>query len=195
MNYLAHAYLSFNIPEILVGNMISDYVKGKKQFDYSPGIQQGITLHRAIDDFTDHHPATKAGALIFKPHYRLYGGAFMDVVYDHFLASDHHEFTETSLLHFSQQVYATLDQYTAIMPEPFARTFPYMKRYNWLYGYRQTEGIAHSFEGLVRRTTWLTESATAFSLFEQHYALLRQYYHDFFPAIKAFTRQRLPPVG
>ncbi|MBK7121978.1 MAG: hypothetical protein IPH68_03715 [Chitinophagaceae bacterium] len=29
MNYLAHAYLSFNDPEILLGNMISDYIKGK----------------------------------------------------------------------------------------------------------------------------------------------------------------------
>ena len=33
MNYLAHAYLSFNDPEILVGNMISDFVKGKKKAD------------------------------------------------------------------------------------------------------------------------------------------------------------------
>lgn len=34
MNYLAHAYFSFGDPAILTGNMISDYVKGKKQFDY-----------------------------------------------------------------------------------------------------------------------------------------------------------------
>ena len=60
MNYLAHAYLSFNEPEILVGNMISDFVKGKKKFDYSPGVQKGIALHRAIDNFTDYHTATKA---------------------------------------------------------------------------------------------------------------------------------------
>jgi acyl carrier protein phosphodiesterase len=40
MNYLAHAYLSFNDPEILVGNMISDFVKGKKKFD-SPRYQAG----------------------------------------------------------------------------------------------------------------------------------------------------------
>ncbi len=36
MNYLAHAYLSFGDPDILAGNMISDFVKGKKKFDY-PG--------------------------------------------------------------------------------------------------------------------------------------------------------------
>jgi acyl carrier protein phosphodiesterase len=39
MNYLAHAYLSFNEPEILTGNMISDFVKGKKKFEFS------LTIH------------------------------------------------------------------------------------------------------------------------------------------------------
>ncbi len=51
MNYLAHAYLSFHDPEVLVGNMISDFVKGKKQYDYPDGIQKGIRLHRIIDLF------------------------------------------------------------------------------------------------------------------------------------------------
>ena len=39
MNYLAHAYLSFGNEDILVGNMISDFVKGKKKYDYSITIQ------------------------------------------------------------------------------------------------------------------------------------------------------------
>ena len=81
MNLLAHAYLSFGQPQLLVGNMISDYVKGKKQYDYPLGIQQGIRLHRAIDAFTDSHAATAKGKAIFKPAVGLYAGAFMDVVY------------------------------------------------------------------------------------------------------------------
>jgi acyl carrier protein phosphodiesterase len=76
MNYLAHAYLSFNEPEILAGNMISDFVKGKKKFDYSLTIQQGIALHRAIDQFTDFHPVTQEAKSYFKKDYRLYSGAF-----------------------------------------------------------------------------------------------------------------------
>ena len=58
MNYLAHAFLSFNDSGLLIGNMISDFVKGKKQFDYTPDIQKGIRLHRMIDTYTDAHPAT-----------------------------------------------------------------------------------------------------------------------------------------
>ena len=86
MNYLAHAYLSFNEPAILVGNMISDFIKGKKQFDYPGPIQKGIRLHRDIDNFTDTHPVTQQLKSYFRPAYRLYSGAFSDVVYDHFLA-------------------------------------------------------------------------------------------------------------
>ncbi len=97
MNYLAHAYLSFHNPDILAGNMISDFVKGKKQFDYPSIIQKGIRLHRDIDTFTDQHPSTKKGKEDFKPAVGSYSGAFMDVVYDHFLALDTDEFFENNL--------------------------------------------------------------------------------------------------
>ena len=86
VNYLAHAYLSFGDAEVLTGNMISDFVKGKKKFNYPERILGGINLHRAIDEFTDDHPVNKAVAKIFRPAYGLYSGALLDVVYDHFLA-------------------------------------------------------------------------------------------------------------
>ena len=84
MNYLAHAYLSFGQPGVLTGNMISDFVKGKKKFDYPAEIRRGIALHRSIDQFTDTHAATREAKEVFRPAYRLYSGAFVDVVFDHF---------------------------------------------------------------------------------------------------------------
>src|SRR5687767_10055662 len=103
MNFLAHAYLSFDHPEILVGNLISDFVKGKKKFDYSENIQHGIALHRAIDTFTDYHQTTQIAKSFFRADYRLYSGAFMDIVYDHFLANDTNEFAdERTLLQFTE---------------------------------------------------------------------------------------------
>ena len=65
MNYLAHAYLSFNKPGILAGNMISDFVKGKRKYDYPEEIQHGIAVHREIDRFTDAHSITKEAKEIF----------------------------------------------------------------------------------------------------------------------------------
>ncbi len=188
MNYLAHAYLSFNHEEILVGNLISDFVKGKKKFTYPEGIQKGIILHRAIDTFTDTHEATKMAKDIFRPGYRLYSGAFVDVVYDHFLATDPNEFTEGTLQNFSEKVYDVLDEYVNYLPERFARMFPYMKMQNWLFNYRTTWGTESSFGGVVRRASYLTESETAASLFEEHYKALHQCYQAFFPDLKSFSR-------
>ncbi len=189
MNYLAHAYLSFHQPELLVGNMISDYVKGKKKFDYAPGIQQGIELHRIIDSFTDEHAATKEAKEIFRPHYRLYAGAFVDVVYDHYLANDPLLFSNDSLEEFATATYQMLEPYSAVFPERFARMFPYMKTQNWLYNYSNRWGIENSLHGVVRRAAYLTESATAFALFEQHFTTLQQCYQAFFPEMIAVVKK------
>ena len=184
MNYLAHAYLSFDRPEILVGNMISDFVKGKKKFDYSKGIQTGISLHREIDRFTDDHPVTKNIKEIFRPAYRLYSGAIIDVLFDHFLALDENEFTENKLNDFTINTYNTLSQYTDIFPEKFKLMFPYMKTQNWLYNYRLRWGIEKSLGGLVRRSKYMEESETAYRLFNENYELIKNAYKDFFPAVK-----------
>lgn len=191
MNYLAHAYLSFNQPDVLVGNLISDFVKGKQQFNYPVKIQTGIRLHRAIDNFTDTHPATKAAANIFRPSYRLYSSAFVDVVYDHFLANDPTIFTGNALYDFSQEVYNTLDPYVSVFPDPFRRMFPYMKEQNWLYHYRMRDELINPFEGLVRRAAYLKEGGTAYRLFDQHYDALQQHYETFFPALKEFAFSHL----
>jgi acyl carrier protein phosphodiesterase len=186
MNYLAHAYLSFNNPEILVGNMISDFVKGKKKFDYPVPIQAGIMLHRTIDTFTDNHPATNEAKEFFRPHYRLYSGAFIDVVYDHFLAIDATVFTESSLFDFSQQVYFSLEKYKQWLPERFAAMLPYMRSQNWLFNYRTRWGTEKSFGGLVRRAAYLDESDTASSLLEKHYQPLQQCYRHFWKDARPF---------
>ena len=164
--------------------MISDFVKGKKKADYSPGIQTGIQLHRFIDSFTDNHPATREAKEIFRPAYRLYGGPIMDVLYDHFLATDENEFTQETLLAFSLVTYQRLDPYIRIMPPQFAGMYPFMKTQNWLYGYRERTGILHSLNGLARRAVYLTETNTAFSLFERHYQLLRDCYRHFWAESK-----------
>ncbi len=191
MNYLAHAYLSFGHAEITVGNLVSDFVKVKKKFDFPAGIQIGITLHRNIDSFTDDSEATKRAKEFFRPAYRLYSGAFVDVLYDHYLANDKDEFTEESLFDFSQSVYAIMDLNRQNMPDLFARMYPYMKGQNWLFNYHTKEGIKQSFRGLVRRSAYLAESDTAFELFQQYDLELKACYKELIPAIKIFARQRI----
>lgn len=195
MNYLAHAYLSFNQPEILAGNMFSDFVKGKKKYAYSPGIQNGIALHRAIDEFTDAHAITKAARKFFQPAYGLYSAVFMDVVYDHFLACDVKEFTDESLVEFSHDTYKMLDQYETAFPDKFRLIYPFMKQYNWFYNYKTTIAIQRSFEGISHRALYISESFTAFKLFKENYEELQKFYTAFFPSLKKFAFEKMKALN
>jgi acyl carrier protein phosphodiesterase len=181
MNLLAHAFLSFQDTDILVGNMISDYVKGKKQYDLPTNVQKGIQLHRIIDTFTDQHLVVKELSEIFRPKYRLYSGAIIDIVFDHFLANDEIHFNEDQLHNFTQATYTQLSIHQFIFPERFAKMFPYMTSQNWLFHYQSTEGIQRSLGGLQRRAKYIDETETAFQLFLQHYEQIKKGYQLFFP--------------
>ena len=190
MNLLAHAYLSFDQAEILTGNMINDFVKGRKKFDYPSSIQKGMELHRAIDTFTDAHPVTKKGKLYFSPDYRLYSGAFIDIVYDHYLALDQDIFKQYGgLKNFTLKTYSLLEQEKLFFPETFRRMFPYMQEQDWLYGYQFRSGIKSAFGGLVSRAKYLHESEIAFRIFEDNYVELHLCYKEFFPELKDFAIQ------
>ena len=218
MNYLAHAYLSFEITDITVGNMISDFVKGKQKLDYPIAIQQGIMLHRFIDSFTDSHAVTRQAKSFFKEAYGLYAGPLVDVVYDHFLANDPLRFPETGekgpaagdgtrgpeggaigdeetggtgLKAFAQKTYERLSSRQALMPERFGRFFHYMRAQDWLFNYRYKQGIFNSFEGLARRAAYMGSSERAAQLFEKHYSGLEACYTDFFPALQDFALRTL----
>ncbi len=155
---------------------------------YPEGVQKGIALHRGIDQFTDEHRATRAAKLFFRPTYRLYAGAFVDVVYDHFLATDLNEFvTNTDLENFSKKVYEVLEENSSYLPPGFKKMLPYMKMQNWLCNYQYTWGIEKSFLGLVHRAAYLTESEIAFSIFNNHYQELKECYEQFFPELKRYA--------
>jgi len=178
-----------------VGNLISDFVKGKKKFNYSIPIQNGISLHRMIDEFTDRHEATNSAKKFFKPAYGLYAGAFMDIVYDHFLANDKKEFPGDALSDFSLYTYKQLEPYKNTFPEKFQMMFHYMQLQNWLYNYQFKEGIYNSFSGMVRRAKFLNDARPAFAVFENNYDALKNYYQTFFPEIKSFAFAQLQNIN
>lgn len=193
MNYLAHAYLSFGIPEITVGNLVSDFVKGKKKDDYPLAIRRGIDLHRAIDSFTDSHDVTRQAKSYFRDAYGLYAGPLTDIVYDHFLANDPGIFPlmEGGLAAFAQTVYGQVESFRDFLPEQFARLFYYMRMQDWLSHYGERQAIRNSFGGLARRAAYMADPRRAGELFEAHYIELEACYTEFFPALADFARRTL----
>ncbi len=191
MNFLAHSYLSFHDPDIITGNMISDFIKGKKQYDYPSQIFKGISLHRRIDSFTDAHSATKQAAAILKPAANRYAGAFADVVYDHFLAIDKIHFPDEQSLHsHAASVYDALTKNINWLPDRFAQMLPFMKEQNWLYNYRLVSGIEKSFAGIARRAKYIEDTKLVYTLFLSEYEALQECYHQFFPDLLQYMQEQ-----
>src|SRR5437763_302491 len=140
MNFLAHIYLSGDDPQLMIGNFIADFVKGKKKDDYPLKIKQGIELHRVIDDFTDHHPVTARSKNRLRMKYGKYSGVIVDLFYDHFLAADFSEYSDLSLQEFSQRTYDILNKNKSVLPDGVIYFLPFMIERNWLLNYATIEG-------------------------------------------------------
>jgi acyl carrier protein phosphodiesterase len=191
LNFLAHAYLSFDDDALIIGNMVSDFVKGKAIEDYTPAIQRGLRLHRTIDAFTDAHPINKEAKKFFSSAVGRYNGAFLDIALDHFLATDPKRFTPDALKSFSTRVYGLLETNITNLPENFREVFHYMKQHDWLYNYASLPGIQRSLEGMVRRARYLPDDAPIYSSFLQHYDDLKAAYEAFFPELEAFVKTQV----
>lgn len=193
MNYLGHSFLSFGNSDLLFGNMIGDFVKGTIKLEtYPPTVQKGIRLHRKIDEFSDKHIAHIMAKNFFKPEYKLYAGAFIDVAFDYFLANDPRFFaSEAELFNFTQSTYLSLAQHQKDFPEKFAHLFPYMESQNWLYNYRTVKGIEKAFQGLVHKAAHLNDAHPAYRIFISHFYELNQRYYEFIDDVVTFAKKEI----
>ncbi len=191
MNYLAHAYLSFNHPELQIGNLLGDFVKGNKHLAYSPRIQEGILLHRFIDSYTDQHPLILESIKVFKPTFRLSGGVFVDILFDHFLANDPRYFTTESLYNFTDSIYQNIAFHEHVLDEKMRIFFGYMRDYNWLYLYKDLSGIEKSIRGICKRHPLLGDANIAMQIIEEKYDILQLLYSDFFPTLEGVILKKI----
>lgn len=151
MNHVAHCLLSVADPDLLLGNFIGDFVKGKAWQDFAPGIQRGILLHRAIDAFTDEHPAIRDSVARLRPYAGRYTAPVVDVLYDHLLCLEWERVSpDLPFDDFARWVYDSLDQRAGDMPAELQRRWPHMLNGRFLDGYRSRRGLEWAL-GLFNR--------------------------------------------
>jgi acyl carrier protein phosphodiesterase len=152
MNYLAHIFLSGNNPDVMIGNFIADSIKGSKHRFYTPEIQKGILLHRHIDTATDAHPAFRTSTKRLHKNYGHYSGIIVDIFYDHFLAKNWADYSDTPLADYVESFYKLLGNNFEILPKNIQKMAPIMMEGNWLLIYANLEGIDRVLAGMNRRT-------------------------------------------
>ena len=179
MNFLAHSFLSFS-DEQIVGQFLEDYIRNKERYSFSKDIQDGITMHRAIDTFTDSHPAIHEAKKVFSPLVRLYSGAFVDVSIDYFLANDFTLETLQGWKDHSKHVYKVLNQHLHLFPENFKLMLSRMESEDWLYNYRVDKNIGFSMKNVLHKAKYLEKDIPVFEAFLEHKKFLKECYDNFF---------------
>ena len=183
MNYLSHIYLSFGDESITVGNFIADFVKGKKYLDYPKPIQDGILIHREIDNYADNHPIFLEGKRRLAEDYRHYAGVIMDVYYDHFLAKLWSDYSNEELKGYCQRQYQLLNNNQHHLPERCSYLLSYMESGDWLYNYQFLEGIQFALSGMSRRTSFESGMEKAVKNLTDDYERFQMEFQAFFKEI------------
>ncbi|GAA4298270.1 acyl carrier protein phosphodiesterase [Nibribacter koreensis] len=195
MNYLAHLYLSGNDPELKFGNFIADGVRGAQILQFPERIQQGIKLHRLIDQFTDSHAVVKETIERLRPLYKKYAGVVADVYYDHFLAANFQQFSTVPLDVFAEESYAAIQSRPEWLPPKVQTFLPYMVNQNWLVSYAQVWGISKALKGLSRRTTFESNMETAGEELQLNYDFYHQEFNRFFPDLEKYVMEEIERIN
>jgi acyl carrier protein phosphodiesterase len=192
MNYLAHMYLAGDDDASVIGNFIADHVRGSDIETYSPAIQQGIRMHRAVDSFTDSHAVVRDSIMRLRPGYRKYAGVVVDMFYDHFLSAGWSGYCSQSLEAFTEERFRVLLENQETFPERAKYLLPFMVKHNWLKSYGTMEGMHRALTGMSRRTTFLSRMEMAIEELEHHYEDFKTEFETFFPDVIAFVKAEFP---
>lgn len=187
MNFLAHIYLSGNNEDLIFGNFIADAVKGKAVENYRMSIQEGIRLHRDIDNFTDKHHIFKKSRQRLMDKYHKFSGVIVDMYYDHFLAANWQEYSTENLDIFVDNAYKILKRNFFLLPSRYKMILPFMISSNWLVNYAQFNRLQNNFERMAKRTTFESGMENAVFDLKKDYNQYNQEFREFFPEIIRFV--------
>lgn len=190
MNFLAHTYLSGGNEEIIVGNFMGDYVKGKNYLLFPEQVKKGILIHRDIDSFTDMHQVTRRSKQRLSSRYHKYAGIIIDIFYDHFLASLWDSYSTLPLSEFVSRTYDLLKRNYKVLPDSIKRWFPTFLENNWMMAYTTVEGIELVLERMSANTSLPDHSAFAVEVLRNEYSVFMEDFLEFFPEIVEFLEEK-----
>lgn len=179
MNYLAHAFLSKNDHDLLIGNFIADHVRGNDFKNYPEKVIEGIRLHRQIDTFTDAHPLFKSSKRFFYDGFEKYSGVLVDIYFDHLLAKNFSVHAGVDLDTFSQNVYSVYLSNNHLIPTGSSRFLEYVIQNNIYTAYADIKGIEQVLNHLSHRIKHKSQLDHSLALFKSNQVELQQNFEAF----------------
>ncbi|WP_337040673.1 acyl carrier protein phosphodiesterase [Emticicia sp. 17c] len=187
MNFLAHLFLSGDNEEILVGNLLEDFVVGRiehpRNQHFSENIKNGILLHRLIDSFTDTHSTVSTCKTVLYQNYHKYAAVVIDIYFDHYLSKHWYSYSTEPFDSFRKRVHEAFIKHWTILPEKMKPMIESMIKHDWLKNYGELWGIERSLAGIAKRTAFKSNMENAVEDMKAHYDFFDENFKIFFPEI------------
>ena len=191
MNFLAHIYLSGNNDSVKIGNFMADSIRGNQYTNYPENIRKGILLHRYIDTFTDAHPIYRKSKHRLHEKYGHYSGVIMDIVYDHYLAKNWSNYSDTYLEDYAQEFYKLLQQNYDILTEKTQEMMPFMIARNWLVSYASLDGLEMILFQMDHRTKHRVHMQEAINEVQEFYQEFETEFKFYFEELQQHCKEKM----
>ena len=184
MNYIAHIHIGFHTQTSLLGNFLGDFVKGQISDSLPQSLIEGVTIHRKVDQFTDHHPQVIKLRQAFPESLRRVSGIVIDVVFDYYLLKHWHRFSHQGAQQVLSQFYQQLAEFDAIEHAHFKQLRHSLIRSQWLIDYQSRLTCLRAFKAIEQRLRHkIVFAQQAYQFVEQHDALFDNAFSCFYPAL------------
>lgn len=171
----------------MVANLFGDFVKGKDYSFLPTIIQEGVLLHRQIDDYVDHHPQVTELRLHLYSELPKIAGIAIDLYFDHLLAKNWSVYHPDNLDHF---VSSFLDYTSNVQhlkfknpdfnyPPRFLNLLNAIDKHDLLRRYANVEGLSLASEGLSRRISFPNNLNEAVAVFKNNEKYIEEVFENY----------------
>lgn len=146
----------------MMANLFGDFVKGSDYSDLPEIVQEGVLLHRRIDDFIDHHEAVKTLRLQLYKELPKVAGIAIDLYMDHCLARNwenyHNQHLSDYLNSFFEYALTPTHQHfnqpDFKYPIHFIDLLTLIHKQEWIQNYKYLKGLNFACSGLSKRISF-----------------------------------------
>lgn len=187
MNYLAHIFLSGDDPQVLIGNILEDFTKGRVEHPrnnkYGNRIKKGLKLHRLIDTFIDTNDLVKEAKAFFYPSFSKYSSAVMDIIFDYFLIKNWSRYSGENFVAFRFEVYEKFEKNWHLVPDAMRPLVGSMIKHDWLKEYENYDSLTYVMGRFSAKAKSGYDFRKAVKIMKQNEEKIDKIFNSFFPLI------------